>query len=265
MDPVSLGMWGGGALGLLALGLSARYTWWRRNRRGVPVLMYHHVTDKLNGTGLPKLRVSPKAFARQLDYLWEKGYRTVTMSQAAKGELPEKAVVLTFDDGFLNFYYEAWPLLRERRMTATVFVVTGCLDGINAWDLDKGEPKEAILSRAHVRDLSSHGIEFGGHGHAHKNLTRLDGRQLLREVTGCQKVLSDLLGFTARSFAYPYGKWNLAAAQAVERAGFDAACTIHPGKLESVTPAYAIPRIIVKRSDNLLDFGIKLKKAKSRL
>ena len=99
----------------------------------------------------------------------------------------------------------------------------------------------------------------------HKNLTKLEGRQLLREVTGCQKVLSDLLGYPARSFAYPYGRWNLAAAQAVERAGFDAACTIHPGKLERATPAYAVPRIIVKRSDNLLDFGIKLKKTKSRL
>ncbi len=260
--------WGAGAAGaagLAGLGFSLRYTWWRATRGGVPVLMYHHVTDRLNGTPLPKLRVSPAAFARQLDHLLGRGYRTVTLGELVRGHRPPGAVVLTFDDGYLDFYYEAWPLLRERGMTATVFLVTGCLDGLNRWDLGKGEPKEAILSRELVRELAARGVEFGGHSHTHADLTGLDARALVREVAGCQKVLSDLLGRPARTFSYPYGKWNRAAAQAVEQAGFDVACTTHPGLVDDATPAFAAPRIIVKRADDRLDFALKLKKAKSRL
>jgi len=254
-----------GALGLGGLAFSARYTWWRRRVEGVPVLMYHHVTNQLNGTRFAKLRVTTEAFARQLDFLLARGYRSITLARAMTGRLPPRAVVLTFDDGYRNFYTQAWPLLRARGMTATVFLVTGCLGGYNRWDQDKGEPSEPIMDAAMVRELAAQGVEFGGHSHSHRNLAQLNERELVREVTGCQKVLSDLLGHPARSFSYPYGLWNRRVAQAVETAGFDQACLTRPGKLDAATPAYAVPRIIVKRSDDMLDFRHKLAKARSRL
>lgn len=254
-----------GAAGLGALGFSARYTWWRRSLPGLPVLMYHHITNELNGTRFPKLRISTEAFARQLDTLQRLGYQTVTLGQAIRRGAPPNGVVLTFDDGFRNFYTHAWPLLKHRGMVATVFLVTNTLDGINTWDLVKGEPEERIMSRDEVRELAAQGVEFGGHTHTHMNLTTLDDRGLIREITGCQKVLSDLFGASSRVFSYPYGLWNKKVAQAVERAGFDAACVTQPGKLDNATPAYCVPRIIVKRSDNLLDFRLKLARARSRL
>lgn len=254
-----------GAVGLGAAGFSARYTWWRRPLRGVPVLMYHLVTDELGGTRMPKLRVSPRAFARQLDCLLDKGYTAVTLSQAMNGQAPERAVAITFDDGYQDFYHTAWPLLARRGMTATVFVVTGQLDGINAWDRDKGEAPEKLLTRQQVRELSVDGVEFGGHSHTHADLTVLEGRQLKLEIIGCQKVLSDLLGRPARVFSYPYGKHNHRVRQAVGAAGFTAAVTIRPGMLGKKTEALEVPRIIVKRSDSGLDFSLKLSRARSRL
>jgi peptidoglycan/xylan/chitin deacetylase (PgdA/CDA1 family) len=258
--------WVGGAVaGAAALGLSLRYNWWRSSRPGVPLLMYHHITDQLNGTGLAKLRVAPKSFARQLDWLIDHEYEAVTMSRALSANPPAKPVVLTFDDGYANFYDEAWPLLRERGMQAMVFLVTGQLDGMNNWDKEKGEPLEDLLSRAQVRELSAQGVEFGGHSHNHCDLTALDDRKLMREITGCQKVLTDLLGRPARSFSYPYGLFNQRVQEATVRAGFTMACTTRPGKVVDSTDRLKLPRIIVKRSDNMLDFRLKMSRTRSRV
>jgi peptidoglycan/xylan/chitin deacetylase (PgdA/CDA1 family) len=255
--------WEAAALGL---GFSARYTWWRKVQKGVPVLMYHHVTDELNGTPLPKLRVSPQRFAHHLDFLARRGYRTLTLSQAlaleAKGQ---KAVVITFDDGYLDFYEQAWPLLKARGQIATVFLVTGSLGGENHWDQGKGEPRERLISRKQVLELAAAGVEFGGHTHSHRKLTTLDERDLIREVTDCQKALTDLLGRPSRVFSYPYGLSTPLVAEAVARAGLTAACTTRPGMLRRETNALMIPRIIVKRADDWLDFALKLTRVRSRI
>lgn len=255
----------GAVAGAAAVGLSLRYNWWRLPRRGVPLLMYHHITNELNGTGLAKLRVSPRSFARQLDWLLDHGFQAVRLSRALSPDAPEKPVVLTFDDGYANFYEDAWPLLRERGMKATVFIVTGGVDGTNQWDQEKGEPLESLLSRSQILELASQGVEFGGHSHHHRDLTSLDDRGLMREITGCQKMLTDLLGQPARCFSYPFGHYNPKVQEATVRAGFTMACTTRPGKVVRSTDRLELPRIIVKRSDNVLDFRLKMSRTRSRL
>jgi len=256
---------GGAAAGLAALGFSLRYNWWRAPRRGVPLLMYHHITDNLNGSSLAKLRVAPRRFARQLDWLLDHGYQAATLSHALSPDPPVKPVAITFDDGYADFYDQAWPLLQERSMAATVFLVTGGVDGLNKWDRDKGEPEEPLLSRAQILELAAQGVEFGGHSHNHHDLTALDDRRLMREITGCQKALTDLLGKPARVFSYPYGLFNDQVRQATSRAGFTMACTTRPGMIVRATDRLCLPRIIVKRSDDMLDFRLKMSRARSRL
>jgi peptidoglycan/xylan/chitin deacetylase (PgdA/CDA1 family) len=255
----------GGAAAMGLAGVSVRYTWWRRPRRGVPILMYHHVTDRLEGSGQTKLRVSPRRFAQQLDWLLDQGYQAVTLSRALGPRPPDKPVVLTFDDGYANFYRRAWPLLKSRRMSATVFLVTGALGGVNHWDREKKEPTEPLLDRAQILELAAAGVEFGGHTHSHAELAGLEPRRLMLEVTGCQKVLTDLLGGPARTFSYPYGKHDQRALEAVLRAGFTMACTTAPGKARPASDRLSLPRIIVKRSDDMLDFRLKLSRGRSRL
>ncbi|ADK84085.1 polysaccharide deacetylase [Desulfarculus baarsii DSM 2075] len=258
--------WLTAGLGLAAAaGLSARYNWWRPRRPGLPVLMYHHVTDELNNTPLPKLRVTTKAFAAQLDLLRAKGYQTVSLAQAMAPDAPANGVVLSFDDGYEDFYSQAWPLLRQRGMSATVFLVAGAIGGDNFWDRPKGEPREPLMDAARIRELAAAGVEFGGHGFGHVAMAGLSQADLARETIGCQEALGAILGQPCRVFSYPYGLYDAPAARAVGQAGFTVACTTRPGMLGPGVDPLAAPRIIVKRSDNLLDLRLKLTRGQSRL
>ncbi len=259
--------WLAAAAGLAGLGLSARYHWWRPRQAGIPVLMYHQITADLAGTPLPKLRVGPERFAAQLDALARRGYRTLTLAQAVAAQKAgddSPAVVLTFDDGFLDFYTQAWPLLRERGLVATVFLVTGLIGQENRWDWEKGLPHETLMDAAQIRELAAAGIEFGGHTHSHVDLTRLDDAALAAELAQCQATLRDLLGAPAPSFSYPFGLHDPRVAQAAAAAGFSLACSTRPGHLGPSTNPLAIPRIMIKRSDDPLDFALKLTRARSR-
>jgi len=256
--------WPVGLAGLGALAFSARYHWWRSRQPGSPVLMYHQIVKELDGTPLPKLRVPPEAFARQLDTLARRGFKVVSLGQALEAEPGERVAALTFDDAFQDFAEHAWPLIKARGMGVTVFVVTGQIGGSNVWDQGKGIPSVPLLDAGQIKDLAAQGVEFGGHGHQHRDLTSLSPEELARDLAACRETLSELLGKPARGFAYPYGLFNDQVKQAVARAGFSAACSTRPGMLPAGADPLAIPRIIVKRSDQALDFSLKLTRAKSR-
>ncbi|RJX36453.1 MAG: polysaccharide deacetylase family protein [Desulfarculus sp.] len=255
--------WLAGA-GLGALGFSARFHWWRARRAGAPILMYHSISDDLRGTALPKLKVSPRAFARQLDTLARRGYAAVTLGRALGPGCPPRAAVLTFDDGCRDFYTTAWPLLRARGMAATVFLVSGQIGGHNAWDLAKGLPREELLDAAQIRELAGQGVEFGGHGHSHQDLTGLGEAELAAELADCRRTLSELLGRPPEVFAYPFGLHDQRVRAAMAAAGFRAACTTRPDLLGPASDPLALGRIMVKRSDTPLDFGLKLTRTRSR-
>jgi hypothetical protein len=136
---------GGGVAGAAAVGLSLRYNWWRVPRQGVPLLMYHHITNELNGTGLGKLRVSPRRFARQLDWLIDHGYDVVTMSRALGPTRRPSRWCSPLTMGMRIFMKKPGLSSQERGLGATVFLVTSQLDGVNQWDQDKGEPRENLL------------------------------------------------------------------------------------------------------------------------
>ncbi|MCB2194096.1 MAG: polysaccharide deacetylase family protein [Deltaproteobacteria bacterium] len=256
--------WLATAAALGAAAFSARYHWWRSRLAGAPVLMYHQIVKQLDGTPLPKLRVPPTAFARQLDTMARQGFKVMNLSGALQAEPGTKAAVLTFDDAFLDFFTHAWPIIKQRGMGATVFLVTSQIGGTNAWDQGKDIPEVPLMDAQQIKDLAAQGVEFGGHGHAHRDLTALSPEELAQDLKACQDTLSELLGKPARTFAYPYGLCNDEVKRAVAQAGFSAACSTRPGMLTLGGDPLAIPRIIVKRSDQALDFSLKLSRTKSR-
>jgi len=253
-------------LGAAALGFSLRYTWWLPPVGGVGVLMYHMITDELRGTRLPKLRVSPRRFMSQLRWLKRRGYTTLTLSEALTApSLPPRSVVITFDDGYLDFFTTAWPILRIMGMTATVFVVAGCVGRTNEWDEPKGEPAEPLMDESQLRQLADEGIEIASHTLTHPDLTTLDDAGVRRELTESKALLEEITGREIKCVSYPYGNADRRVISAARAAGYHGGCITRHGKLGPATDPLAIPRIIIKRSDDMLDFSLKISRARSRL
>jgi peptidoglycan/xylan/chitin deacetylase (PgdA/CDA1 family) len=247
-----------------------RFNIWRRDIRGVPILMYHMVSDEIAETKLPKLRVSLKKFQSQMAYLKARGYQSITLKEWLgyrhdKGAYPSKPIIITFDDGYQNFYTTAWPILKSYGFMPVVFLVTKQIGGVNWWDREKGEPNEPLMSIEEIDDLQCSGVELGSHSHNHQDLTQMPLSAVESDLKASKTILGQALGSEVTSFSYPYGSENEKVRWAVREAGFKAACTIHPGDNDEAVDPFQLRRIIVKRNDTMLDFRIKLKKGKSRI
>jgi len=168
--------------------------------RGVLVLEYHHICDDLGDEGW-SYAVPVADFAQQLDYLQAEGYTTITMQdfmRARKGkqELPEKPVILTFDDGYEDNYTILLPLLEERHMVGTVYMVTNSIG------------RKGYLSWNQLRDMQNRGIELGSHTANHQPLTSLD-REKQAEEMKLSKLLMEWNGLkTIFTFSYPNGAYD---------------------------------------------------------
>jgi len=253
---------------LAALGLSARFTFWRPDMDGVPILMYHYLTDDLSGTRHKQLRVSPAAFARQIAFLAGRGYRTVGLEDfyqyAANGRpLPEKPVILTFDDGGRESVFRAREILARHGFTATVLVVTDQLGGTNAWDRPKKEPEIDLVNFEDIRELIDSGWEVGSHTKTHADLTALTDGELTEELAGSKAALESRLDREITAVAYPYGLADQRVRQAARAAGYRLGLTTRWGKNSPNSDLFDLKRISIKRRDIGLDLSLKLKKGRS--
>ncbi len=250
------------------LALSLRFTFWRRDIPGVPVLMYHYLTDDLSGTGLRQLRVSPEAFARQMAYLRKSGYRTIApwalWKHFTEGlRLPERPLIVTFDDAARESLMIARDVMSRFGFSATVFVPAGRVGGTNDWDRGKGEPEVALADWEDLRGLALSGWEIGSHSLSHADLTSLGDRELAGELAESKRLIESELGRPVVAVAYPYGAVDGRVRQAAREAGYQLGFGTRHGKNTREDDLHGLKRIIVKRRDTLLDLGLKLKKGRS--
>jgi peptidoglycan/xylan/chitin deacetylase (PgdA/CDA1 family) len=169
--------------------------------------------------------------------------------------LPDKPVLLTFDDGYADLADYAFPVLRRYGFGAGVYVVTGQLGGTNAWDEAKGFGTQRLMTVEQIRYWATQGIEFGAHSRTHADLTTLSARELTEEVVGSRDDLTTLLGSPVVSFAYPYGFYNQAVVDCV-RGAFDVAFIAddnNEGLNHLLTDPYLLLRTMVQPNDSRLD------------
>lgn len=253
-----------------------RYAYWRGVRRGLGnrrawsgllhapvVLMYHAVGGPAEP---PSCYVVPRArFGWQLAWLRLARYRIIALGDlvACLREnriAPARSVVLTFDDGFLDNHAEALPLLRRARARATVFMVVDAIGGTAWWPSDRALARRKLMSAGHLADLQAAGIEIGAHTLTHPALTSLDPKQRDEEIAGARARLAERLGSPVRTFAYPFGDCSPAVRDAVERAGFDAACCSRAGFADPAAPLHELPRVEVRGTDSLFAFTLMLRR-----
>jgi peptidoglycan/xylan/chitin deacetylase (PgdA/CDA1 family) len=219
-----------------------------------PVLMYHSVgpvdDDPFH------LVVSPPRFARQIAALRRVGLRGVSireLDEAVADRGVHGLVGITFDDGYRDVLPHAIPVLEHHGFTATVFAVSGLLGGTNSWD---PPPRRDLMTEADLRQLTAAGHEVGSHSATHVRLAGLDPEHLREEIMGSREALARLLGSPPRSFCYPYGSVDAAAARCVEEAGYTSACAVT--RVPGLSTRYAVPRIGVGEVDATRRFLAKL-------
>ncbi len=213
----------------------------------VPVLMYHQVVES---DGQSSLQVSPETFKRQMEFLKAHGYHVVPLESLIrdlknKKSIPLNTVAITFDDGFLDNFQNAFPVLKEMNFPATIFVIT---ENIN---------KEHWLFEEDLRILDDSGISIGSHTVTHAFLPDHSAEEVETELRHSKEHLEEILGHSVTLFSYPAGGVTPPIRQAVEKAGYVGAVTTNYGKTRH--DPYALHRVKVSDAHgNLFNFWFKV-------
>jgi peptidoglycan/xylan/chitin deacetylase (PgdA/CDA1 family) len=208
-----------------------------------PILTYHSID-----AGGSVISTAPETFRRQMIFLRDEGWRVVALEKLiedfdAGKMLPAKTAALTFDDGFQNFYDDAFPILNEFGFGATVFLVTDFCGKSNDWSGNpKDLPRLKLLEWDRIRELSRHDIEFGAHTCTHPDLTQLSARQSVAEIVDSKNTIEDAIGKPVKSFAYPYGKFDERIKQCAAQ-NFRAACSVRLGRVNDTSDRSALARV----------------------
>jgi peptidoglycan/xylan/chitin deacetylase (PgdA/CDA1 family) len=155
------------------------------------ILTYHSI-----GESSSPIAILPAEFQRQIEALVRSDIRIVPLAELSTSAQP--AVTLTFDDGYLDFYEQAWPILQDHKLPASVFLITSTLDGGS----HEGRP---CLNWSHVEELRRAGITFGAHTATHPNLAQVTQQRGEQEILDSKLAIEDRLGEAVTEFCYPYG------------------------------------------------------------
>jgi peptidoglycan/xylan/chitin deacetylase (PgdA/CDA1 family)/2-polyprenyl-3-methyl-5-hydroxy-6-metoxy-1,4-benzoquinol methylase len=227
----------------------------------LPILMYHRVAPT-GSAAMTRYRLSPEAFEHQLRYLRDAGYYSASLedwrlAMQTKTPLPGRAVLITFDDGYLDFQTYAWPLLQRYGFSATVFLVTGAIDESNSWDQAYGE-KVPLLGERELLQLRDEGVTFGSHTVSHRPLTGLPPADVVREGLSSRLILERRLGLPIHAFAYPYGDTDQVVQHLIGACGYLFGLSCRHGFSSFDDSLLALPRIEVSGLDRFQDFVAKL-------
>lgn len=222
----------------------------------VPILTYHYIRvnpDRNDRLGFA-LSVTPSDFAAQMDWLAQSGYHPITtedLFQYLAGEqgLPSKPVILTFDDGYADFYTTARPILRSHDFRAVAYVVSGFVG------------TSRYMTAAQVREADRSGIEIGSHTVSHADLANLSAAAVWAQLTQSKSFLEQLLGHSVVSFCYPGGRYTAAVAAAVAAAGFHDATTTRYGYSYTLAGRYVWSRLRISGGEPLEQFAAAVRVA----
>jgi peptidoglycan/xylan/chitin deacetylase (PgdA/CDA1 family) len=208
-------------------------------KKQVPVLCYHQIRDwRITDSKISKTYiVPPAAFAAQMRMLADSGYHTISPDQLysyliSGTRLPEKPILLSFDDTDLDQYTVAFPEMKKYGFKGVFFIMTVSL----------GRPH--YMSRDQVRNLSDEGNTIGSHTWDHHNVKKYEGNDWVIQLDKPTRQLEQITGKNIRYFAYPFGLWNSAAFPELKKRGFVAAFQLNE-KQDQQDPLYCIRRIIV--------------------
>jgi peptidoglycan/xylan/chitin deacetylase (PgdA/CDA1 family) len=231
----------------------------------LPILMYHRVSADTSDAAA-RFCVHPELFELQLRHLRGEGYRSVRLDEwsravGARRPLGGRAVAITFDDGYVDFAAEAWPLLRQYGFGATLFVVTEAVGRFNDWERGALGERRPLLDWRELRRLESEGLAVGAHSATHEPLTALSHGEVAREAARSRTALRTHLERPVGAFSYPYGDVNPSVSTLVGACGFTFGLTTRPGRATWRDGLLELPRIEARGDEDLDAFASELEPA----
>ena len=205
----------------------------------IPILMYHYVEYNPNKADFKRdqLNIEPHIFEQQIQTLLNNNYEFITANNLASiikenKKVENKYVVLTFDDGYRDFYTDVLPILKKYNVKATLYIVYNFLDNPNY--LYKWQVDEIIKSNL---------VEIGSHTLNHTYLKGTNANMVQNEVQESKNKLENTFNIKINSFAYPYGAYDDFAKQQVQKAGYTNAVTTDLGITANNKNIFSLKRI----------------------
>lgn len=219
----------------------------------VPIFMYHFVREDTGDYEFPENMVSPETLEEQLEYLKENDYQTIYKTDIGSLENFTKPVWLTFDDGWEDFYLNAFPLFKKYNMKASYYVITDLI----------GTPGYVKLEQ--LKEMKESGlIDIQSHTVTHPKLATLTKEKVTKELSDSKKYLKEKLDIDSDVICYPYGSFNDTVLELSKELGYKYGLAMDGGiyYTSKHKDIYSIPRIYANRSMTLNTFANYVKKSR---
>lgn len=214
------------------------------------ILMYHNIDIPPKGARIPNLYVTPRMFRFQMWYLKTAGFRVLSIQDLVAaveaGDTRHNMAAITFDDGYTDFYHNAYPTLKHYGYPSTVYVVSGLVGKVNEWDSKNETYQKTMMNWKQIVEVSENGVQIGSHTGSHPELTTLSDDMLEEELAGSKKEIEKQVNQPVDHFCYPYGDCNDRIQAAVRKAGYCFAVTTQRGHVEKGSDPIALRRIPIK-------------------
>lgn len=218
------------------------------NENSIPVLMYHSIMYEKDN----ELRMPKEMFREQMKYLKDNGYTTLTFDELYdflhnNKPVPQKSVVITFDDGYADNYTNAYPVLKEFGQRATIFMITSVVDKDSSY-----------LTSSELKELDANGIDIEAHTVGHDELSKLSYDAQLKTLKDSKGFLESCLNKNVKYMAYPFGKYNSSTIKAAEEAGYEMAFTTMGGWANKNNGIMTLNRVYISSKAPMSEFIYRL-------
>jgi len=233
----------------------------------IPILMYHRIADE-GDPGLARYRVTPAQFEQQMGWLRRNGFTPLSIdllrsARRGDGRWPRRPVLITFDDGYRDFYDHAWPVLRNLAFPSVMFVVAAKVGDCSDWDQALGRP-EPLMGWSELAEISAGGVTIGSHSLMHHRFSRLDVRESYDDMRVSAEIIDRALGQRPAAFCYPYGVYDRLIERLLPTCAYEFGFTCDPPAAAPQDNPLRLPRIEIMGSDDIRSFSAKIEACASR-
>lgn len=218
----------------------------------VPILMYHYISVPPEDADIYRtdLSVTPQQFRAQMQYLVDNGYTALDLYElglavAGKMALPPRPVIITVDDGYVDNYLYAFPILQELGLKATFFIITEFVD----------QGYAAYMSWPMIETMAAAGMRMEPHTKTHLNLDGQERDFVVYQILGSQQTMAAHIGYTPSYFAYPGGRYDAQTIEVLRELDFWGAVTTSGGKWHSFEGRYEWQRLRIRNTTTLPEFA----------